>query len=229
MNFELMWDSLPRLIGATWLTLQLVGLSLLLAFFAGIGVALVRLYAHPAFRGIAYAYVFVMRGTPLIVQIALIYYGLGQFEFVRDSFAWEVLREPYWCAIIALTLNSAAYSSEIVRGGIQSVPKGHVEAARACGMSWGMAFRRIVFPAAMRQALPGYSNEIILMVKASSLASTITLMELTGAANRIVSQTYAVVEIFLIAGAIYLAINFVVSRGVDVVEKRLTPHLRART
>jgi octopine/nopaline transport system permease protein len=226
MNFELMWTSLPQLLGGLALTLQLVALSLLLGFFVAVSIALMRLSPYRPLSTFAYLYVFVFRGTPLLVQIFLIYYGLGQFEAIRQSFLWAFLREPFWCAILAFTLNTGAYTSEIIRGGIQSVPFGQVEAARACGMSRLLLFRRIVFPIAIRQALPAYGNEIILMVKATSLASTITLLEVTGIARSIIAQTFQPVEIFIVAGAIYLTINFMVTRVVRYAEWRLSPHLR---
>jgi len=226
MNFELMAESIPRLLGGLPLTLQLVFLSLIIGFFVAIGMALARLSPYRVLSGFAYGYVFVFRGTPLLVQIFLIYYGLGQFEALRESFLWTFFREPFWCAILALTLNTGAYTSEIIRGGIQSVPFGQIEAARACGMSGTLLFRRIVFPIAIRQALPAYGNEIILMVKASSLASTITLLEVTGIARGIISQTFSPVEVFIVAGAIYLGINFLVTRALRHIEWRLSPHLR---
>jgi octopine/nopaline transport system permease protein len=226
VNLELMWDSLPKLLGGLVLTVELVLLSLLLGFFLAIGVALMRLSPYRPLSAFAYVYVFVFRSTPLLVQIFLIYYGLGQFEVIRDSFLWTFFREPFWCAILAFTMNTGAYTSEIFRGGIESVPYGQVEAARACGMGRILMFRRIVFPVAIRQALPAYGNEVILMVKASSLASTITLMEVTGIARNIISTTYAVVDIFILAGAIYLTINFLVTRALRYVEWRLSPHLR---
>jgi octopine/nopaline transport system permease protein len=226
MSFALMWASLPELLAGLPLTLGLVGLSLLIGFFLAIGVALARLSRHRALAGAAWAYVFVFRGTPLLVQIFLIYYGLGQFGVVRQSLLWTVFREPFWCAVLALTLNTAAYTGEIIRGGIQSVPFGQIEAARACGMGRWQAFRRIIFPLAIRQALPAYSNEVILMVKASSLASTITLLDVTGIARGIISQTFAPVEIFIIAGSIYLLLNFLLSSAVRLVEHRLGAHLR---
>jgi octopine/nopaline transport system permease protein len=226
VNFQLMWESVPSLLGGLVLTLELVLLSLLLGFFVAIGIALMRLSPYRLLSAFAYTYVFVFRGTPLLVQIFLIYYGLGQFEAIRDSFLWTFFREPFWCAILAFTLNTGAYTSELIRGGIQSVPWGQIEAARACGMSRVRMFRRIVFPIAIRQALPAYGNEVILMVKASSLASTITLMEVTGIARDIISTTYAVVDIFILAGAIYLTINFLLTRALGYVEWRLSPHLR---
>lgn len=226
MNFELMVEALPKLASGIPLTLQLVSLSLLLGFVFAIGLALMRLSENRVVSRLAYGYVYYFRGTPLLVQIFLIYYGLGQFAWVRDGPLWFVLSEAYWCAIIALTMNTAAYTSEIIRGGIESVPFGSVEAAKACGMSRFLMFRRIVFPIAIRQALPGYGNEIILMVKSSSLASTITLMEVTGLARKMIAATFQPVEIFIIAGAIYLAINFIVTRLVMAVEFKLSPHLR---
>ncbi|CAO3415002.1 ABC transporter permease [Azospirillum doebereinerae] len=228
MNWQLMWDSLPRMLGGMGLTLQLIGASLALGAVVAFAVALLRLSGNRPVEWIAGAYVFVFRGTPLLVQIFLIYYGLGQFEFVRDSVLWPVLREPMWCAILALTLNTGAYTSEVLRGAILSVPQGQIEAARACGMSRALAFRRIVLPVAVRQMLPAYGNEVILMVKASSLASTITLMEVTGIARRMIAQTFAVFELFIVAGAIYLILNFVASRLIKYAEWRLTPYLRAR-
>ena len=228
MDLDLMIHSVPQLLGGMWLTLQLVGLALAFGAVGAVVTALLRLSANPLLSWPAYVYVFVFRGTPLLVQMVLIYFGLGQFEFIRDSFVWPVLREAYWCAILALTLNTSAYASEIVRGGILSVPFCQVEAARAFGMPRFMVFRRIVMPQAIRQALPAYSNEVILMVKASSLASTITLMEMTGIANRIISRTFAPVEIFIVAGGIYLAINFVATRALRYAEWRLTPYLRPR-
>lgn len=147
---------------------------------------------------------------------------------IRESLLWPLLRQAYWCAILAMTLNTAAYTAELFRGGIQSVPWGQIEAARACGMSRLQVFFRIVLPIALRQALPAYGNEVILMVKASSLASTITLMEITGIAKNLIARTFAPIEIFIVAGAIYLAINFIATRAIKALEWRLTPYLRPR-
>ena len=161
---------------------------------------------------LARLYIFAFRGTPLLVQIYLIYYGLSQFPGLRQSFLWPFLREAYWCSILALTLNTAAYGAEIIRGGLSSVPAGQLEAARAFGMPRFLAFRRIALPLAMRQMLPAYSNEVILMVKSTALASTVTLMEVTGSAAKLISETYRPVEIFICAGVIYLTINFAIAR-----------------
>lgn len=226
MSPQFMGETLLRLIDGVPLLLKLVSVSLSLGFVLAILIALARLSTFAPLRALASGYVFLFRGTPLLVQIFLIYYGLSQFSAVRESFVWPFLRQPYWCAILALTLNTAAYGGEIMRGGIQSVPSGQIEAARACGMSGLLLMRRIVLPIALRQALPAYGNEMILMIKATSLASTVTLMEVTGIAHRIISDTYRAIEVFVVAGSIYLLLNFLITRAIRRIEWRLSPHLR---
>jgi octopine/nopaline transport system permease protein len=226
MDFEFMAETFPKLIAGVPVTLSLVGSSLVLGFVFAVILAQMRLSKNLLLSKLAYAYVYVFRGTPLLVQIFLIYYGTGQFRESLESVGlWYFLREPYFCAILALTMNTAAYTSEIIRGGIQSVPWGELEAGRAIGMSGVTLFRRIVFPIAIRQALPAYGNEIILMVKSTSLASTITILEITGIAKKIIATTYLTVEVFIIAGAIYLSINFIVTRGIRWIEVKLSPQL----
>lgn len=221
-----MFEALRKLLAGVPLTLELALLATTLGAVLALLLALMRASGNVVLNGAARLYVFAFRGSPLLVQIFLIYYGLGQFRAVRLSVLWPFLREPFWCAVLALTLNTAAYASEIIRGGLAAVPHGEIEAARACGMSRTLAFRRIVLPLAIRQALPAYGNELVLMVKATSLASIITLMEITGIAAKLVSDTYRVIEVFVVAGALYLAINFVLTRLVMAVEYRLMPHLR---
>ena len=226
MDFAFTSETLVSLLSALPLTLELAGTAIALGAVLALGLALARLSGILVFDWFARLYIFVFRGTPLLVQIFLIYYGLSQFGVIRHSILWPVLREPYWCAVLALMLNTAAYASEILRGGLLSVPHGQIEAARACGMPRLMIFRRIVMPLAIRQALPGYGNEMISIVKATSLASIITLMEITGVAAKIISETYRVIEVFVVAGAIYLTINFLLTRLIAVVEYRLSPHQR---
>lgn len=220
------WELIAN--GLPW-TLTLAASSLALGFFLAIGLALLRLSPIPPLRWFAYAYVYLFRSTPLLVQIFLIYYGLGQFEAVQKSMFWPFLREAHWCAILALTLNTTAYTSEIIRGGLQSVPWGQVEAAKACGMSLALRFRRVIFPQAIRQALPGYGNEIVLMVKSTSLASTITILDMTLIARKETSATFSIEPLF-IAAAFYLVINFLATRLIMWIEYRMSPDLReART
>ncbi len=221
-SVDLILSSLPKLLSGAWLTIELVGLSVFIGVFIAVPVAILRASTNPIIRNLPLPYVFFFRGTPLLVQIFLIYYGLGQFEAVRDSWAWTFLREAYWCAIIAFTLNTAAYSAEIIRGGIVGVPHGEIEAAKAIGMTRLQALRRIVLPRAFRIALPAYGNEIIFMIKSSALASTITLLDLTGVARALVARTYKPVEVFLAAGILYLLIVYGVTWVLRRVEKRLS-------
>ena len=226
MNLQFYSEAFMQMMSGVPLTLQLAASSIVFGAILALLFALMRLSGITVLDWIARLYVFVFRGTPLLVQIFIIYYGLSQFPSVRYSFLWPILREPYWCAIIALTLNNAAYASEIIRGGLLSVPSGQIEAAKACGMSRFTSFRRIVMPLAIRQALPGYGNEMISMVKATSLASIITLMEVTGIAAKLIAESYRAIEVFVIAGAIYLVINFVLTRLLMFTEYKLTPYLR---
>lgn len=211
------------------LTLLLVGQSLVLGFMLAVGLAVMRLSGGRLLGGFAHGFVYVFRGTPLLVQIFLIYYGSGQFRpFFQELGLWGLFRDAWFCAVLALTLNTAAYTSEIIRGGIQSVPFGQLEAGTAVGMTRLQLFRRVTFPIAMRQALPAYGNEVILMVKASSLASTITIMEITGIAKKLIAATFQPVEIFIIAGAFYLAINFVITQAIHLAERRLSPGMHGK-
>ena len=227
MDLAFMAETFVKLLEGVPLTLKLAFSSVALGAIVALLLAMMRMSGLAALDWLARGYVFVFRGTPLLVQVFLIYYGLGQFRpELQQLGIWWFFREPYWCALTALTLNTAAYASEIIRGGLQAVPHGQVEAARACGMSRATLFRRIVFPIAVRQALPGYGNEVVLMVKATSLASIITMMEVTGIAHKLISQTFRAVEIFICAGAIYLILNFLVTRAIMALEWWLSPHLR---
>lgn len=225
--WELVQQSVPRLLSGLVVTVTLTGLSALAGFHLGLGLALMRLSGSRLAAGVAKAYSTLFRGTPLLVQLFLFYYGLGEFAFIRDTPAlWWLFSEGSRCAVLALALNTAAYTSEILRGGLMSVPAGVTEAAQACGMSKWQAFRRISFPLALRQALPAYGNELILIAKGTSLASTITVLEITGHAKRLMSQTYAIFEVFAIAGAIYLMFNLVLTGAIRLLEWRLMRHTR---
>ncbi|HEB94932.1 MAG TPA: ABC transporter permease [Sedimenticola thiotaurini] len=227
-NWSVIFDNFPQLLEGTGLTLELVALSLLAGGLISIPLALMRVSANPLVRGLPVAYTFFFRGTPLLVQLFLFYYGLAQFEWIRDSLFWPYLREAYWCALIVFTLNTGAYTTEILRGAIQAVPAGELEAAQAMGMSRFTIIRRITLPQAYRIALPAYSNEIILMLKGSALASTITLLDLTGMARTIIARTYMPIEIFFAAGCIYLALTFLFIQGYRLLERHLLRHQRPR-
>jgi octopine/nopaline transport system permease protein len=228
MDVGFLVDTLSQLMRGVPLTLQLAATSVSLGFILALGLALALETRRPSIVWAIRGYVAAFRGTPLLVQIFLIYYGLGQFRPTLHTLGlWGFFRAPFWCAILALALNTAAYGTEIIRGGLQSVPHGQIEAARACGMSRLLAYRRVILPIALRHSLPSYGNEIILMIKGTSLTSVVTLLEITGIAQQIISQTYRAVEVFACAGAIYLAMNYLVAHLVAILEHRLSPHLRA--
>ena len=221
MNWEVIIKWLPRLAQGATLTLELVAIAVIAGLILAIPLGIARASRHWPVRTLPYAYIFFFRGTPLLVQLFLVYYGLAQFDAVRASSLWPYLRDPFWCAVITMTLHTAAYIAEILRGAIQAVPPGEVEAARALGMSKWKALFYIVLPRAARIGLPAYSNEVILMLKASALASTVTLLELTGMARTIIARTYLPVEIFFAAGMFYLVMTFVLVQGFRLLEKLL--------
>ena len=176
MRFELMYESFFKIVEGIPLTLQVVSISTILGIFLAVAVALMRISGSKVMSLPAYYFVYLIRGTPLLLQLYFVYYGLSQFEFIRESILWPLLKEPYWCGIITLTISTGAYSSEIIRGGILSVSKNYIEASDALGLSQVKTFILVTLPITVRQALPACGNELILMVKASSLISIVTLM-----------------------------------------------------
>ncbi|MGX5221181.1 ABC transporter permease [Pseudomonas segetis] len=221
MNWEVIIKWLPRLAEGAVLTLELVAIAVIAGLILAIPMGIARSSKNLLVRGLPYGYIFFFRGTPLLVQLFLVYYGLAQFDAVRNGPFWPILRDPFWCAVITMTLHTTAYIAEILRGAIQSVPQGEIEAARALGMSRSQAMLRIILPRAARIGLPAYSNEVILMLKASALASTVTLLELTGMARTIIARTYLPVEIFFAAGMFYLVIAYVLVQAFRLLERWL--------
>ena len=207
-------------------TILLLLISLPVGFLLSIIFAIGRVSNNFFISKIISAYIFTIRGTPLLVQIYLIYFGLGSVKAVRESFLWIALKEPFWCGVIALTINTVAYGSEIFRGGIQSVSKGQIESGKSLGFGKIAIYRRIIFPIALRQVLPTYGNELILMVKATSLVSLTTYMEMTGIARKIMATTFAPVEAFIAAGILYLFLNFIMVQLIRYLEWKYNPHLR---
>lgn len=226
MSFSMMLEILPDLLHAAVTTLELIILTLLLGMILAVPLAVLCVSRRPLLSLPAISYIFFFRGTPLLVQIFLVYYGLAQFEFVRSSFLWPYLRAPFICALITFVLHTVAYTANILRGGLQAVNAGEVEAAKACGMTTFQQYRYIFFPHAFRLILPAYGNEVVAMLKATSLASTITVMELTGAANTIVSQTFAPYEVFITAACIYLVLALILTKALDLLEWNLNKHRR---
>ena len=220
MDLDLMITSFPKLLNATLITLKLLSVSLVLGLFLGLFFAILRLNKNPFINKFAYGYSYIFRGTPLLVQIFIIYFGLGQIESLRSSFLWVALKEPYWCAIIAFALNTGAYTSEILRSAFQTIKPGVIEAGKSLGIQSKIIFYKIQVPIAIRQSLPAYGNEIILMLKGTSLASTVTLMDLTGVAKYIISTTFKPVEVFIVAGGIYLFITFIIHNIIKYLERK---------
>lgn len=206
-DWSVIWQNLPKLMDGALLTLELVFFSGLIGVLLALPLALMRVSDKVWLRAFPYAYIFFFRGTPLLIQIFLVYYGASQFEWVKESSLWPILREPYWCAVITFGLHTAAYIAELLRGAIQSIPRGEIEAAKVLGMSYPLMLRRIILPRAFGIMMPSYGNEVILMLKGSALASTITLLDLTGMARTVIARTYTPLEIFMAAGVIYLLIS----------------------
>ena len=220
MDLELMVNSFPKLLNAAVITLKLLSVSLIIGLFIGLFFAILRLNKNIFINKFAYGYSYVFRGTPLLVQIFIIYFGLGQIEYLRSTILWVILKEPYWCAIIAFALNTGAYTSEILRSAFQTIKPGLIEAGKSLGISNKIIFFKIKIPIAIRQSLPAYGNEIILMMKGTSLASTVTLMDLTGVAKYIISTTFKPIEVFIVAGGIYLFMTFIIHNVIKYLEKK---------
>jgi polar amino acid transport system permease protein len=224
IDFSLITQYGDRFWDGSLITLKLVLLSSIIGFAIALPLALARSSRSRRYCIPAYSYIYFFRGTPLLIQLFILYYGLSQFGAIRDSFLWPVLSNSEYCGLIALSLNTAAYTAEIIRGGIRAVPRGEIEAARAYGMNWWMLQRRIVLPRALRIAWPAYGNEVVLLLKGSALVSTIAVWDLMGETRSIFSRTYAL-EIFLYAAIIYFLMTFVLTRLFNQVEKRINRYL----
>jgi octopine/nopaline transport system permease protein len=217
-----------RLMAALPLTLEVWLLSVVLGGLIAVGVTWMRVSGSKPLEILARAYVALFRGTPLLIQLFLVYYGLASLPAVRHSIFWPILREPFNCGVLALGLCTAGYQAEIFRGALLAVPHGAVEAAKACGMSGLLMFRRIIFPIALRHALPAYSTEMISMVKATALISLITLWDVMSVALKIRNDTLVTYLPLILAGAIYFVVNYILGAGFLALERRLSPHLKPR-
>ena len=226
-EFGLIFSSIPLMLVGLGLTLKLLLLSSVIGLLLAIGILLMRISGRWFLVAPAVVYIYFFRGTPILVQIFVVYYGLPQFEFIREGIFWPYLREPFWCCILALSLNSGAYVSEILRGGILGVDRGALEAASALGISKVQRFIYIISPIAVRLSLPAYSNDIISMTKATALASTVTLLDMTGVARTLVAQTFAPYEIFISAAIIYMVMAWIIQKGFGLLEKRMSRYLKA--
>ncbi len=225
-DFDLILDSIPKMLMGIGLTFQLLFLSLLLGTALAIILLLMRISGRWYLSWPTMVYIYIFRGTPILVQIFIIYYGFPQLEFIREGIFWPILKEPFGCAIVALTLNTGAYVSEIFRGGVIGVDRGLKEAGAALGLSATHRFIYITAPIAIRLCLPAYSNDVISLQKSTALASTITLLDMTGIARTIVAETYAPYEVFISLMCIYLILTWVIQRSFGWLEKRMSRHIR---
>jgi arginine/ornithine transport system permease protein len=228
MNFTLIANQSGLFLVSILTTLKLVGISVLIGLVLVIPFAILRTSRNPLIKGPIWLFTYVFRGTPLLLQIYLIYYGLAQFPEIRNSFLWPFLSQAWWCALLAFTLNTTAYTVEILRGAILTMPRGELEAAKACGMTSSLQYRRIILPSAFRRALPAYGNEVIFMLHASALASTVTLMDILGAARKF-NAMYNTYEGFLVAAPIYFCLTFSLVGIFRLIERRWLRHINPRT
>ncbi|GLQ75486.1 ABC transporter permease [Vibrio penaeicida] len=222
MDFSLIIESFPVYLEGLWTTVWLVGLALIIGLMVAIPLAVARNSTNYLISTPSWGVIYFFRGTPLLVQLYLIYYGMDQFFPVKDTL-WE---HAWFCALVAFVLNTSAYTAEIIRGAINGLPKGEIEAAKAYGMSTWKTYRRIILPSALRRALPAYSNEVIFMLHGSAVAGIVTIMDLTGAARLVNSRYYAPFESFLTAGLFYMGLTFIILGCFKVAEKRFLAYLR---
>ncbi len=227
-DFSVIWDSLPLYFDGLLVTLKLLSISLLIGLLLAVPLALMRVSKQPLVNFPVWLYTYVIRGTPMLVQLFLIYYGLAQFDAVRESALWPWLSNASFCACLAFAINTSAYTAEILAGSLKATPHGEIEAAKAMGMSRLKMYRRILLPSALRRALPQYSNEVIMMLQTTSLASIVTLVDITGAARTVYSQYYLPFEAFITAGLFYLCLTFILVRLFKLAERRWLAYLAPR-
>ena len=228
MNLDSVIESLPLYLQGLWTTLQLLALALAFGMAAALPLAVARASRRRWLVLPVWGFTYVVRGTPLLVQLFLIYYGLAQFEAVRDSALWPWLADAWFCAVLAFAINTCAYTTEIIAGAMRTLPPGEIEAARSLGFSPWQVLRRIVLPSALRRSLPAYSNEAIMMLHGTSLASVVTLLDLTGAAREVNSRHFLPFEAFVTAALFYLALTFILVALFRAAETRWLAHLQAR-
>lgn len=230
MRFDLVFENWQIFAQGVLLSLQLTAFSLAIGLAIALPGGIARAWRVPVWSPLINGYIYLFRGTPFLVQLYLIYYGLGlslgQYDFVRESLFWPILREAYWLALIALALNSGAYSAEIIRGVVETTPRGELEAAKALGMSPWQVMRRVLIPSALRRALPQYGNEVVFTLHASALVSVITLQDILGAGRTLNARYYLAYEGFLTAAALYMIITFCIVMAFRMLERKYLAHLR---
>lgn len=227
-DYNVVWESLPLYLSGVLVTLKLLAISLFFGLLVAVPLGLMRVSKTAWINLLAWSYTYVIRGTPMLVQLFLIYYGLAQFDAVRESILWPWLSSATFCACLAFAINTSAYTAEVIAGSLKATPPGEIEAARAMGMSTTTLYRRILLPSALRRALPQYSNEVIMMLQATSLASIVTLIDITGAARTVNAQFYLPFEAYITAGVFYLCLTFILVKLFKLAERRWLSYLAPR-
>lgn len=227
-DYNVVLDSLPLYFSGVLVTLKLLVIALVFGLALAVPLGLMRVSKQPVVNFPAWLYTYAIRGTPMLVQLYLLYYGLAQFEAVRASVLWPYLSNATFCACLAFAINTSAYSAEILAGSLKTIPPGEIEAAKAVGMSRFKLYRRILLPSALRRALPQYSNEVIMMLQTTSLASIVTLIDITGAARTVNAQYYLPFEAYITAGLFYLGLTFILVRLFKLAERRWLAYLAPR-
>lgn len=220
-TYKLYWDGLV-------VTVQMVFLALLIGGLLAVPLAIMRASDNKMVSTPVWVFTYIFRGTPLLVQLYLIYYGVALIEGIQQTFWWAIFKEAFYPCLIAFVLNTAAYTTEIFRGAIQATPRGEIEAAKAYGMGWGKRMARIILPSAFRRAIPAYSNEVIFMLHASAIASTVTIADLLNAGRLVYARYYAPFDGFIFAGLIYLCLTFGILAIFKQIEARMLAHLQPR-
>ena len=225
MSFDWLSKYWPLLLDGAFQTVALLAISVGLGFILAIGLAFAMVSGGRVTRMLARGYSTLFRGTPLLIQLWLLYYGIGSLlpmvPGLRQSFLWPVLREGFFFAAVSFTLNYAAYEAEVLRGALLSVPKGELEAGRALGMSRFMLVRRIWLPRAIRTALPTIAGEVVLQLKATPLAFTVTVMDLYAVAYKVRQDTLLVYEPLLVVTLFYVVLTILITRAFGVVEAQV--------
>ena len=226
MDWKVIADSLPLYAAGIRTTLVLLVISLASSFLLAIPLAIARVSANPWISKPVWLYTYILRGTPLLVQLFIIYHGLAQFEAVRESMARVLLKNAWFCAWLAFTLNSTAYTAEIFAGALKATSVGEIEAARSYGLGGLKLYSRILLPSALRRALPQYSNEVVGLMHATAIASTVTLVDITRVARDVNATHLLVTESFGVAAVIYFFLTFTLVGIFKLLERRFLRHLR---
>jgi arginine/ornithine transport system permease protein len=229
IDWTVIAQNIPAFFKGLQVTLLLLVLACASGFVLSVPLAVARVSPNGWLSKPVFLFTYVLRGTPLLVQMFMVYHGLAQFESVRSSMAWVALKSPWFCAWLVFTLNTTAYTTEIFAGALKATPSGELEAARALGLTEAAIYRRILLPGALRRALPQYGNEVVMMMHATAIASTVTLVEITRVARDVYYNHLSAVESFGVAALIYFVLTFSLAGLFKLAERRFLRHLKPET